>query len=656
ENTTTSNQVYPSTDFLLLTQSNSKLVTYFFQSTMPGPFPLVSRARSNKKRSFTKMDETPGGSTADISQASIQNPTAELQPSWWWWWEIVAVIICIVSAASLVALLKTIDNTPLDQWDLPIQPNSAVASLTTVNKVALLVPTASCISQLKWSYFTNAPRKFADLQLFDTASRGPWGSLVFLLKVSSPIKAFVAMGFSLLTILALGLDASAQQLLQFSTQEMEVNDESVVMGSAPGYISKSINPQLPTQALNTKVISLQFAIFNALQGSTFNSYFTCPSKAVRCNWDSLATLGVCSSWNSASVASDGCVTATADALGVQMSNATYAVCGYTLSNSHSGNPELAAAMYPSQVNLTFRIPSVDFISHNKVFDSHFIPGPYQEGTEFGEFWALKGPKSTNFSTQAGFKAPEAKAFYASFWWCSKIFQGITVKPSGISYTATSSERLSYLFRRSNNNNINNGSIITFAANSTGLNYTIDEATYDLLPEYFHGLLTTVASDDGYNFGYGLPLLALGGLLYQQNLENLTDSITDTVTNILRSRVFDENANITDVTGRVIYDETYIHIQWAWLLLPLAETTLVTLLLILSIAITSKQPLLKDSVLAYLATDVRDHGQKASNLRITQWTSQRELESLAEGMIVKLELDKHGQFEFSTEGTRQFGKP
>ncbi|KAI0967295.1 hypothetical protein F4678DRAFT_483158 [Xylaria arbuscula] len=513
----------------------------------------------------------------------------------WWWWEILAVIIGIASAAGLVVLLKSIDNTLLRQWNIPIEPNTAVASLTTINKVALLVPAASCISQLKWRYFSSAPRRLADLSHFDSASRGPWGSLTFLFQVSSPLKALVAAGFSVLTILALGLDASAQQLLQFPVKEMEVDDKSVVMGSAAGYNSKSINAELPVQALNPKVIPLQFEILNALRGSTFNSYFTCPPKAVQCKWDNLATLGVYSSWNNATVASDGCLMTTAQIPG-STSNATYAACNYTLSNPHSGNLELAS-----------------FISGNKVLESRFVPGPweYPSGTEFGEFWALKGPRSENFSSQADFKPPDAEAFYASFWWCSRSHQGITVDPSGVKYAATSSERLSFLFNTTIKNGTQDESIFTYTANSTGLTYTLDEGTFESLQEYYGSLLTTEAEDK-----YGVIAdgsdLAIGGLLYTQDLKNMTLSIGGSLTNILRSRSLDENSNITDVSGRA-------------LLLPLAETTLITFLFILSVVITSKQPLLKDSILAYLMTTVRGDVGKGTYLELTERTSYQGLD-------------------------------
>ncbi|KAI1133374.1 hypothetical protein F5Y10DRAFT_287757 [Nemania abortiva] len=591
-----------------------------------------------------------GALAEDLAQMPTRKLIAHRQPSWWWWWEILAVTICIASTASLVALLKSINNTPLRQWNLPIQPNSAVASLTTISKVALLVPTASCINQLKWSHFTSAPRRLADLQLFDMASRGPWGSLVFLLRVSSPVKALVTVGFLLLTILALGLDASAQQLLQFSTQETEVKDGSTVMGAATGYSSRSMNLELLSQVLNTNAVSLQFEILNSLRGSTFDSYFACPQNATRCKWDSLVTLSLCSSWNRTSIASDGCTLITRQTPAPEHPDATYALCNYTLFNPHGGNPELASAILPVQVNLTFRLPSVNSISGNKVFKSYFTPGPYVSMAELGEFWALKGPSKTNFSRinfsiQESFKPPEAEAFYASFWWCSRSFKGITVEKGSVKYTATSSERLRFLFRTIR---AHTPYAYTFTTNSTGLNYTLNEQTITSLPNYFDRLLEGEALDD-YVISDGSPL-ATSVLLYQQDLGNMTTSVADTLTNILRSRVLDENANITDVTGTAVYEETYIRIQWQWLLLPLAETTLVTLLFILSVVITSKQPLLKDSVLAYLATAVRDDAKKTLNLRITQWTSQQELDDLAEDMVVKLESDDRGRFEFYRKRT------
>jgi hypothetical protein len=199
----------------------------------------MARPRTENK-GHMRSNETSANRATDYSPMVSTEPIIFWQ-TWWWWWEIMAVIICIASTSGLVVLLKSIDNTPLRQWLLPIQPNSLIAVLTTINRAALLAPAASCISQLKWRHFVSAPRRLTDLQAFDAASRGPWGSLLFLFQVSSPVKALVTVGFAFLTILTLGIDPSAQQLLAFPVQETEISDRSVLMGMATGYISKSTN-------------------------------------------------------------------------------------------------------------------------------------------------------------------------------------------------------------------------------------------------------------------------------------------------------------------------------------------------------------------------------------------------------------------------------
>jgi hypothetical protein len=284
---------------------------------------------------------------------------------------------------------------------------------------------------------------------------------------------------------------------------------------------------------------------------------------------------------------------------------------------------------------------VDSTSLNKVFQSHLIPGPYTNQTEFGEFWALRAPKNTNFSTPASFKPPAAEAFYASFYWCTRTFEGITAGPGGVEYVATSSERLTIL---ANDTKIGNGKGNTYAADSTGVRYTIEEATYEGVTMYLNTLLVTEAVDQAVPLAEG-AILSTGALLYQQDLGNMTTSIADTMTNIMRSSVLDENYNVTNVAGTAFFNETYIRVSWLWILLPVFETAFVTTLFVLSVVVTSKHPLLKDSVLAYLSTAAKDDVDRPSDLIMTQWTTQAELNGLAADMIVQLEPDDHGQLNF-----------
>ncbi|KAI0192818.1 hypothetical protein F4808DRAFT_442603 [Astrocystis sublimbata] len=612
-----------------------------FKTRQNMDFPLSTMR--DKRGDFVRIDNPADTFRAEPPNESAREPTSVFRI--WWWWEISALVLSIASTAGLIALLKTTDNTPLRKWGLPVQPNSVIAALTTISKAALLVPAASCLSQLKWRYFGSKPRKLSDLQLFDGASRGPWGSLLFLFQVSNLWQALIAVGLSLVTILTLGLDITTQQLLAFPLQETNVTNGTIDMGSATGYISKSSNLQVQDQGLNTKIIPFQLEVLNSLQGSTFNSFFSCPPEAARCTWDNITTMGVCSTWNSASVASDGCDMASETAPGGG-GNTTYATCNYTMSNNHSGNPELAAALYPVTPSLSFRIPSVDFNSGNKILQSGFIPGFYTTNIEVGEFFALRAAStSTKTTSEATFEPPKADAFFASFFWCSRTYKGITTKPGGVvKYAEETSEPLHYLFNTTVDAAIAGSQSYTYQANKTGLRYELDEGTYEALTEYLHSLLATTALDQALALADG-SIFNTGRLLYLQDLQNMTNSLADSLTNLMRSSTPDENFNVTNIPGQAFYDERYIRVRYIWLILPVAITALITLLFVSSVVVSSRTPLLKDSVLAYLATNVRDDAGRASDMSMMQWNSQQDLDDTTKGVLVRLESDKQGYMNF-----------
>lgn len=111
-----------------------------------------------------------------------------------------------------------------------IAPNSMIAIMTTVSKTAMMVPIASCISQVKWDYFRKTSHPYKDLEAFDTASRGPWGSLYFLGHMRT--QALTASALAIITLVALGFEPTAQQILRVSTREQEIYPQpSIFLGS-----------------------------------------------------------------------------------------------------------------------------------------------------------------------------------------------------------------------------------------------------------------------------------------------------------------------------------------------------------------------------------------------------------------------------------------
>lgn len=110
----------------------------------------------------------------------------------WWSPEILSSTISLGCLVATVAVLRHYDGRGIQDLNLPysLTLNGIVAAISTINRVALMVPVASALSQEAWLWF--APSRHAvtgpargqlrDLELSDAASRGAWGSLIFLLK------------------------------------------------------------------------------------------------------------------------------------------------------------------------------------------------------------------------------------------------------------------------------------------------------------------------------------------------------------------------------------------------------------------------------------------------------------------------------------------
>jgi hypothetical protein len=104
-----------------------------------------------------------------------------------------------------------------------------------------MVPVAACLSQLKWSHFMSRPSPLNQFQVIDDASRGPWGS--FLLLISGfRIRALVPIALAFVTIVGLGFEPSAQQILDFPERLAPLANVSAEVGIATDYLSKAFVP------------------------------------------------------------------------------------------------------------------------------------------------------------------------------------------------------------------------------------------------------------------------------------------------------------------------------------------------------------------------------------------------------------------------------
>lgn len=94
-----------------------------------------------------------------------------------WLFEELGLFMAWASFVALGVLLLFFDGQRNPSWAAGITFNTVVSWLSTTFRISLLVPLSTCISQLSWISFTQKARSLQDVVFYDSASRGPMGSL-----------------------------------------------------------------------------------------------------------------------------------------------------------------------------------------------------------------------------------------------------------------------------------------------------------------------------------------------------------------------------------------------------------------------------------------------------------------------------------------------
>lgn len=88
----------------------------------------------------------------------------------------------VLALGLLIAIFVILDAYNGEQtrtWKGSINLSALIATLSTISRIALGAVTSEIISQDKWSLF-GVPKKLSNLEKFDQASRGPWGTFLLL--------------------------------------------------------------------------------------------------------------------------------------------------------------------------------------------------------------------------------------------------------------------------------------------------------------------------------------------------------------------------------------------------------------------------------------------------------------------------------------------
>ncbi|KAJ6049190.1 hypothetical protein N7444_005906 [Penicillium canescens] len=178
------------------------------------------------------------------------------------------------------------DDKPLSAWRGRVSLNATISILTTAYTTALMHGVSTFIGQSKWLHFKNGPRKLADFEIFDGASRGVWGSILLL----TTVKWNLATIGAFITILRLAFSPFTQQVVLIDQRDIISTAGTATFGYAHNY-SRSLLNGLANSGIGSipQDPGMQSTIIQGLYGINTAEPFKCPGV---CRWtESYISLG-----------------------------------------------------------------------------------------------------------------------------------------------------------------------------------------------------------------------------------------------------------------------------------------------------------------------------------------------------------------------------
>jgi hypothetical protein len=146
-----------------------------------------------------------------------------------WLLEIISWVFSAMCMGAIIVVLFTFRNDPLTNWPLDnkigLTLNAYISILSKMAGAALILPVSEALGQLKWSWFQQNSKQMWDFEIFDNASRGPWGSLLLLIRTKG--KALAALG-AMIMLCMLALDPFFQQVVAFPDRWSLANTTSAI--------------------------------------------------------------------------------------------------------------------------------------------------------------------------------------------------------------------------------------------------------------------------------------------------------------------------------------------------------------------------------------------------------------------------------------------
>ncbi|RDI81201.1 hypothetical protein Vi05172_g8850 [Venturia inaequalis] len=131
----------------------------------------------------------------------------------------------------IIVVLLRYNGKPDPKWKIGLSIGSFISIFSGFAKSALLLPTAEALGQLKWDWFRRSGNKIIDFERLDSASRGPLGSLVLLVRTRKVTLATIGAA---VVLLSLPLDGFFQRILSYPIVRV-LDSSNATISRAVGY-------------------------------------------------------------------------------------------------------------------------------------------------------------------------------------------------------------------------------------------------------------------------------------------------------------------------------------------------------------------------------------------------------------------------------------
>ncbi|KAL0941912.1 acid phosphatase protein [Colletotrichum truncatum] len=212
---------------------------------------------------------------------------------WYYVWEVFGILVSGLAIIAISVIISQFDHERVPEWTarapfkkqrFHLSINSLLSILSVLGSTCAMIPVTKSLGQLKYLWFMEQDRKLADLEVFDSASRGKLGSAKLIWKLR--FKHLAVLG-GLASLLALAYGPFVQNMLITRITNLPSNHDALLSFS-PSYFGG-----FPSTKGADSILMQSF--YGAMIGSYTDWAFPPHEcKTGECVWEEYDTLAACS--------------------------------------------------------------------------------------------------------------------------------------------------------------------------------------------------------------------------------------------------------------------------------------------------------------------------------------------------------------------------